>query len=209
MSDVDSEFIEQKTSSEVIEKYPALKLYLDRLSILTCFSAEDLLMTFGPADGSTVEQMLYCNSTLSLVTVDCIDAFTYAGSLKNKPKSQHPNVMALVQSAVGRTQTPVLCTSIGFINKQEFLPQKSCNPVIKSDAETFCNLLFDGHLTNWFVLEKTVQNMKMEVTTYLQTKHEGYKRNSIGNSESRRIKFTILRNMLWIVDSQESQGVKK
>jgi hypothetical protein len=130
--------------SKLLKKQPNLEGYLDRLSIIKCFTEEEFMVTVGrlgvePGSESFLLSILRNEPTVSLICIDTIDNFTFTESL---PKTTVFNTMSMLTSSLVETRTPVICSTLLHSEFYEKL-LKSMNaksktvPVpVKKDDET-------------------------------------------------------------------------
>ncbi len=106
----------------LFKEFPRLTSFLDRIKIIPCYSAEDLMLTFGPTGKeSVIHNMLLQDSSFCLVAVDCIDNYSYSESLANSAwVSQLPNIMYLLKDSVNAFRCPVICTTLVPAEKHEY-----------------------------------------------------------------------------------------
>ena len=83
--------------------------YLDRVTVIKCFTPEDLLFCFGPKNAGMLEKMLLTCSDFSLVMVDSLNNFSYCASLPNINRRNYPDFFMLLKRSVEPTKTPVIC----------------------------------------------------------------------------------------------------
>lgn len=96
----------------LLEEYPEIQAYLVRIQVLQCYSAEDLMLTFGPPGRSVIQKILHRDENVCLVVVDSIDNFSHSETILKPWGQQIPNIMHNVRNAVSNTRCPVICTTL-------------------------------------------------------------------------------------------------
>lgn len=106
----------------LLKEFPRINIFLDRIKIIPCYSAEDLILTFGPTGKeSVIYNMLLQDNSFCLVAVDCIDNFSHSESVVNSAwVSQLPNIMHLLKDSVNAFRCPVICTTLIPAEKHEY-----------------------------------------------------------------------------------------
>lgn len=106
----------------IFKEFPRITSFLDRIKIIPCYCAEDLMLTFGPTGKeSVIHNMLLQDDNFCLVAVDSIDNFSHSESLVNSAwVSQLPNIMHLLKDSVSAFRCPVICTTLIPAEKHEY-----------------------------------------------------------------------------------------
>ncbi|CAG7824454.1 unnamed protein product [Allacma fusca] len=134
----------KKQTMEEWKYHPGLVPFLERITTLSCYTAEDLLFCFGPKNAGQLERMLMVAPDYAVVFVDTLDNFSYCPSLKSVSSSDYPDFVLLLKRSVELTKTPVICVMNNNLRpvKQEEISSSYSNEESRDQAPVFSNVTF-------------------------------------------------------------------
>lgn len=215
------EYLSTKSVSDIFKNFPQFLPYFNRILVLECFSAEDLLLTVGPLDDSVMQKCLLQDKDIALVAVDSIDNFSFSEHIQNGGGGESSNVMKCLKNAVSATRCPVICTTLIPADKHEYFAKKQ-NGSGSNSATNECpavGMQLIGQLTSNFAIDYTVFTKILELSPVADSekakiKHRDVKKithcvnaylrsrqsaNTAGSGGNHRVKFSIFSDMLWVM----------